>query len=392
MKKIVLSISMLMIAAVCSFSQIVINTEVGDISMRLTGRTSFDVGCYDDGKNGVMLNDTRLGTMINFDDKWNAHFELLLDNKTVSFRDITIAYSFDEHHSVKVGNYFMPFGAKITGLAYKFCEDAPADFAITPNRKMGAAYFYTSDKLNLTAGLFSDGNADAKALNQGWNLTGKVVYRPIINDNTVLHLAFAPMYTQSPNSVSFMGIVPSTIGMRMSAGGEMLADNIFRLEAEALYIKGRFYAEARYQRADVTLPEGKYLDVVGIYDVGELIGYEYISINEYVGGGTYEGKSTNLDKITAQGVYAQTSFLLIGDQQQYHKAMAFSIAPAPKSLELLLRVSHFTIEEMGRTSDITLGLTYHFNKYLNAKVNAVTVFSSNEDLLFALQGRLQFSF
>lgn len=396
MKRYISTLVITLISVLCSSAQVVINTKAGDISMRLTGRTSLDIGMLaktDEGTvNGVMLNDTRLGTMLNFDDKWNAHFELLLDNKTVSFRDITIAYSFDEHHSVKAGNYFMPFGAKITGLAYKFCEDAPVDFAISPNRKMGAAYFYTSDKLNITAGLFSDGNADAKALDQGWNLAGKVVYRPIINDNKVLHFGFAPLYTQSSNGVEFKGIIPSTIGMPMSVGGYMSAKNVFRLEGEALYINGRFYAEARYQRADVSLHNESYTADEENVENEQISVSLHSSYYEYVGENSYEGKKTNSDKITAEGFYAQMSFLLMGDQQQYHKAMAFSIAPAPKSLELLLRVSHLNIEEIGRTTDITVGLTYHFNKYLNAKINAVTASSSVEDMIFALQGRLQFSF
>lgn len=376
MKKIALSICLLLFAVICSFSQVVIKTDAGDISMRLTGRTSFDVGAYTEdvgrGRNGVMLNDTRLGTMLSFDNKWNAHFELLLDNKSVSFRDITIAYSFDEHHSVKVGNYFMPFGAKITGLAYKFCEDAPADFAISPNRKMGAAYFYTSDKLNLTAGLFSDGNADAKALNQGWNLSGKVVYRPIIDDRTVLHLGLAPLYTQSSNAANFMGIVPATIDMVQVAGGLTPAENIFRLEGEVLFISGRLYAEARYQMAKVNLKD----EMVMLYNAN----------GDYVPQGTYD------DELVVNGLYAQASFLLIGDQQKYHKAMAFSIAPAPKSLELLARVSHVDMAELGVLTDVTVGLTYHFNKYLNAKLNMVNARVKDGEEYWVAQGRLQFSF
>jgi phosphate-selective porin OprO/OprP len=376
MKKIFLLVCALFVATVMTCAQVVIKTDVGDITMRLTGRTSFDVGSYTKdtpaGRNGVMLNDTRLGTMLSFADKWNAHFELLLDNKSVSFRDITISYSFDDKHSVKIGNYFMPFGAKITGLAYKFCEDASADFAITPNRKMGIAYFYTSDKLNLTAGLFSDGNADVRAMNQGWNLSGKVVYRPIINDKSVLHLGFAPLYTQSPNKTDFMGIVPATVNMVMIAGGQVEADNAMRLEGEALYINGRLYVEGRYQMAKM-----KTKDEAAMLYIPSADGYM---------------DCITKDDITVKGAYVQSSFLLIGDQQKYHKGMAFSIAPAPKSLELLMRVSCLDMDILGGIKDVTLGLTYHFNKYLNAKVNLVYAKTDDDAEYCVGQGRLQFSF
>ena len=358
----------LALTASASMAQIKVATDAGDLSVRFIGRTNFDIGVQLgaadslNNTNGVQMNDTRLGVIASFDENYSAKVEICYANKGISFRDLWIGYKINDANSLQVGNFFMPYGAKILGLGYKFVEDASLDFALCPSRKMGAALFHTSDKFNFTAGLFSDGNVDNTALKQGWILSGKAIFRPIIDDRTVLHIGAAPTFTHSPNTPSFTFKGPTPMmtegnGIGSVSGG--YNHNYTRYEAEAIFITGRFYSEVHYMGVNVNNPG------------------ENFKIN---------------------GVYGQASFLVIGDQAKYNKKTGLAAAPAPKSLEVLARVSSSTIDEDRHLTDFTVGVNYFINKNLNFKINYVHSKSSfdwegsdDQDYNW-LQGRLQFSF
>jgi len=364
-------VSALMFATVAnSFAQIKVKTDAGDLTMQFNGRTNFDAGTYivnDDteGKqhNGVAMNDTRLGAIAKFDEKWSAKIEICYASKAISFRDLWIGYQINENSSVKVGNHFQPYGAKPLGLAYKFVEDATADYAFCPARKIGASYAYTSDNLNVTAGLFSDGNVDnGKNIDQGISLAAKIIYRPIIDDNTVLHIGFAPMFVQSPNAINHTGIIPTTVVTKnLITTGALANDNYLRLEAEVLFIKDKIYAEAHYLANKLN--------------------------NAQVG--VDEQKGVYLD-----GFYIQGGYMIKGEKQNYNKATGLTKSAFPKSLEVLARISHLNFDDIkaGKQTDVTLGCNYFINKNLNVKLNYIYAAVKDGDDYHMIQSRLQFSF
>lgn len=346
--------------ATLSQAQVTVKTQAGDFSLRLIGRTNLDMGTYLTdhlyNRNGVSLNDTRLGVQATFDEKWSAKIEVRYSEKTISFRDLWIGYKINDKNSLKAGNFFQPYGSKILGLNYRFVENASADNAFCPNRKMGLAWSYVSDPFNMTAGLFTDGDVDAKKMDQGYSLTAKAIARPIFDETTILHIGVAPMFTKSPNAVTFKGTMPTTIASHsFIATPAMATDNVFRSEIEAIFISGKFYAEARYLMA--------------------------------------KANCENSDEDTfGQGLFAQASFLLKGDQQKYNKTTGLAIPPAPKSLEVLARVSHVDLDQYGKMTDVTIGLNYYFNKHVNVKANYVACAVKDADTHHLAQMRLQFSF
>lgn len=349
----------LLALASLSQAQIVVKTEAGDLNLRLIGRTNVDMGTYLtdhlDERNGVSINDTRLGVQANFDDVWSAKIEVRYSEKAISFRDLWVGYKINEKNSLKAGNFFQPYGSKILGLGYKFVENASADNAFCPNRKMGLAWSYVSDPLNITAGLFTDGDVDGKKMDQGYSISAKAIARPIFDDNTVLHIGVAPMFTKSPNAVTFKGTMPTTIASHsFIATPKMETDNVFRSEVEAIFISGKFYAEVRYLTAKANCKDAE--DTFG------------------------------------QSIFGQASFLLKGDKQKYNKTTGLAAAPAPKSLEVLARVSHVDLDQYGKMTDITVGLNYYFNKNLNVKANYVACAVKDADTHHLAQMRLQFSF
>lgn len=367
-KAIILSAVALAVSA-SSFGQIKVKTESGDMNVRFMGRTNFDAGTYIassdtnlNDHNGIAMNDTRLGVLANFDEKFSAKIEICYASKAISFRDLWIGYKLNDNSTITAGNHFQPYGAKPLGLSYKFVEDASADYAFCPSRKIGVSYAYTSDPFNFTAGLFSDGNVDnGKNIDKGWSLAAKAIYRPILDESTVLHIGVAPMFVQSPNTVSFTGIIPTTVVSNgLISTGALDPKNYLRMEAEAIFISGKLYVEGHYMAASL-----QKMDTAGN--------------NAYV-----------------DGFYAQASYLIKGDQQNYNKKTGLAANASPKSLEILARVSHLNLDgdhvKAGKQTDFTVGLNYFFNKNLNLKLNAIYATVKDGENYTMVQSRLQFSF
>lgn len=378
-KAIIISAAALAFSA-SSFGQIKVKTESGDMNVRFIGRTNFDAGTYITSSdtnlndhNGIAMNDTRLGVLANFDEKFSAKIEICYASKAISFRDLWIGYKLNDNSSLTVGNHFQPYGAKPLGLSYKFVEDASADLAFCPARKIGLSYAYTSDPFNFTAGLFSDGNVDnGKNIDKGWSLAAKAIYRPILDESTVLHIGLAPMFVQSPNTVSFTGSIPTTVVSNGLIGtGNLDPKNYLRMEAEAIFISGKLYVEGHYMAANVNDIKFTTVDTAGI--------------------STSTTESAYLD-----GFYAQASYMIIGDKQNYNKKTGLAANASPKSLEVLARISHLNLDadhvKAGKQTDFTLGANYFFSKNLNLKLNYIFASVKDGDNYSFVQTRLQFSF
>ena len=105
-KAIILSAVALAFSA-STFSQIKVKTEAGDMNVRFMGRTNFDAGTYlfsdakvNDEHNGVAMNDTRLGVLANFDEKFSAKIEICYASKAISFRDLWIGYKLNDNSTI----------------------------------------------------------------------------------------------------------------------------------------------------------------------------------------------------------------------------------------------------------------------------------------------------
>jgi len=386
MRKSIMAVA-LVLAAMCANAQIKVKSDAGDITVRFAGRTHIDAGTFlndtltnGDTRRGVGINDTRFGFTASFDEKWTTKVELqFAKSSTISFRDVTMGYKISDAHSISVGNQFQPFGLKIAGTAYKFIEDASIDNVLCPARKIGALYTYSSDLLLLRAGVFSDASADQDGMNKGISLTGKAIVRPILSDDQVLQFGVAPMYTRNKNSnASLTTKFPSTLGgTSLIAITSVEASNVNRIEAEALFISGKLYTEARFQSAFVNVA----------------------------------GSENNT---TLSGAFAQASYILIGEKQNYNKSTALAANSGAKTLEVLARVDFVSLKEYesaledakeikASQFDITLGVNYFFNKFINARLNYIYAKANDDHAtvvnpvacdkgLHMIQGRLQFYF
>jgi len=364
-------------AATQSQAQITIVPENDQFSLKLIGRTNFDAGTYfnrttdDHPNNFIAVNDTRLGVSGKFLEKWDYKIEICFAKKAISFRDVFVKYNFNKSNHIQVGNMFMPFGLKPLGLAYKFISNSTIDDAFTPARKIGIAYLLTTDPFNFTGGVYSNGDIDDGDVkyDPGLNFAAKAIYRPVLNETTVLHFGVATMYTNSkadpegklkrPSITGYVPISYANDGRALYANGALKdVQHYSTYEAELIFIHGKFLLESHFQ------------------------------------GSGHEPAGTS-DRYHMGGFLAQTSFLLIGEQQNYNKVTGLCQNASPKNLELLARYDYLDLHDAGNQSDLTIGLNYFFSKHFNMKLNYGVTQEHHGDAhrtYNTLQLRGQFSF
>lgn len=344
-----------------------------NFKLKFIGRTNLDfgtylnrndIGTYKKGNgevdNAVLVNDTRLG-FVATKDKWEGKVEVCYTYGAISFRDVTLKYSFNEHSKVTFGNQFMPYGIKLTGINYKFTEDPSVDYTFCPARKIGVNYLYTSDGFNLSTGLYSNGNVDKKQYNQGFNAGLQLIWRPVYDETTVFHIGGAFLYTDKGSSdpFSFKGVVPASMEpTTLIQTGELDAPNCERYEVQALFIKAKWLLEAHFL-----------------------------------------GASVNTEKTSSfNGFWGQVSYQIIGDQQKYNKVTGLPITSAPGTLEVLGRFDYLNLDNFGKQTDFEFGLNYIINKHFNVKFNYVVATGKDrpdiqdDRTLHLVQTRLQFTF
>lgn len=374
-----------LVLAVALFSPLLsvaqVNTTVNDVSFKLkfNGRTNLDFGSFlgaDDGKanrNGVAVNDSRLGVIADIDTVWQAKVELSFAAKAINFRDVYVKRTFQRTNSeLQVGNFFFPFGYMRSGINYKFIENSSADAAFVNGRKLGVAYLSYSPHFNWGLGIFSDGNVDnGKKANQGYSFNAYALFRPIDNAGNVFHAGVSGILTHPSSEVTFTAIAPQTFcANTLLKTSAMDVYNYARLEVHALTIVRRFYAEAHFLKAFVNLPNSKTVTS----DDGESVTIPQDNYN-----GMY-------------GVYAQAAWRIFGPNHSYNRKTGLTGNASAKALEVLARFSRIDLDEYGSVNDITLGVNYFINKYLRAKVNYVHSHIVDGAHMDLLQGRLQFSF
>ena len=372
LKNVFLTAGVLALGLQAEAQQTVVPENDPGFKLKFIGRTNLDLGTFlnynhydEDGvghaDNSCIVNDTRLG-FVGTKDKWEAKVEVCYTNSKISFRDVTIKHSFNEHNKLTFGNQFMPYGIKLTGINYKFAEDPSVDLTFCPSRKVGVNYLYTTDPFNFSAGLYSDGNVDDnKQVNQGLNITAQVIWRPVYDETTVFHLGGAFIHTDSPNAPKFSGTVPTTVSSdhRTFMSVSYDAPNYERYEFQALFIKEKFLVEAHYMGASVNV--------------------------------------RNANSESASGVWGQVSYQIIGEGQKYNKVTSLPTASAAGTLEVLGRVDYLDLGDTGNQLDFELGLNYFINKHFNVKFNYIMAGFNDrpgvdDKTYHVVQTRLQFSF
>lgn len=339
---------------------------------KVIGRVFFDGGVFMNDTLGFghafHVNDIRLGSVVNFAERWEAKIELGYGDSKISLKDVYLGYAFRDHH-FRLGYQYEPFGnARVGTSNYRFMQNATADNVFGDSRKLGISYSRDYKRVNVMAGVFSGGDMQGNVkMDQGYSLAAKVIGRPWMGERKLLHLAVAPRFSSGQETVTFNGGVPTTL-LNKSENGFVNASvdqviNQWKLDLECIVL---------YRKWSL---QGQYL---------------FSHLNR-----------RGTENFNGQGGYVQAGYLILGEQHNYNRQTGMIGNPGKGSLELLVRYDRVDLNNGGvrggELSDVTVGLNYFINKYLAAKINytRMTVGDSspfaggNFDLL---QARVQFNF
>ncbi|MBK5207974.1 MAG: hypothetical protein JJE44_00535 [Flavobacteriaceae bacterium] len=361
-------------------------TADGAFSWKLSGRFYFDAAKYFDDKtdlgNGTELRDFRLGVEVKFEKNWLAKIDAGLAGGVTAAKDIFLQYGIDKVSYVRAGHFAEPFGLDYmeSSKATKFLAPNSATEAFAPGRKIGLEYVKWGNKYWLAGGLFGDGDLNnTSAGDEGYSVTGRFVFKPIIKEGSIVHLGLAGTY-RTADAVGF------------DADGNELTKNIrYRSRAET-HVEGRRFIDAKITNA---VAETKY----AVEFIGAL---KPVALQaEYFGASV--NREDSFKTYTSNGWYAQASWQITGKNYKYSNSWSRLSDPDPKTLELVVRYNQVDLNDSGADifgglqKDISVGLNYHVNKSVKLRLNYSNIdldeYALNGKENFGLiQTRLQFAF
>lgn len=360
------------------FAQLALKSEKGDFEARLIGRALFDGGVFFSDKtslgNAAEVYDLRLGTVVRFLERWTGKIEVGFAKSKVSMKDIFIEYR-DGKNLFRVGHFFEPYSLeyRIGSSDMKFNGAAVTGIAFGDRRKLGASYTYNVDLLNISAGVFSDKDVDnTEKGDEGYALSGRVLYRPYLNGEDVMHIGFSSRFSAlgdvEKSKVVYSAGAPSNLIPEKFLRADVTdAINEWRFGAEVVMVLDKWYVQSEYLLAHVN-------------------------------------RRAAVENYNGDGWYAQVGYALLNGRYAYNKESGMAVAPGEKCLELLCRYNITNMNDKdagimgGKQNDLSVGGIYYFNKYVSAKMSYSLVSldkhaqEGGKQTFSMIQGRIQLSF
>lgn len=342
----------------------------GDYKLWFDNRVSFDGGVFFDDDafnpigNGVTIRRARIAVKTILHKNWYGEIDIGFANAEVDLNDAYIKYTTDSGiFNIKAGHFRESFSMETTTTSryVTFIERSlPSDFA--PSRQLGIQANYLTKKVLLSGGLHfntvgsaddADNSEDARrdfGTDEGYSLTGRAVYRPIIDDEKVLHFGFAASFRtpttdlDTPDSFRFRTRSISDINRRryLDTGDILNVENmtLYGGELAGAYKKFMFQAE-------------------------------YIGTNIFRDGG--------LENVNLNGGYGQIGYLLGDGNYRYNtKEGEFTQPGRGKNgsvFELAFRYDYLDLNDAspgifgGEAEAYTLGLNFYPNANIRLSAN-----------------------
>ncbi len=327
---------------------------------------AFSSDTYNDIGNGAMIRRARFAVKAVLYKNWYGELDVDFAGSDIELKDAYVKYTFDSaDFNIKAGNFKESFGMEtITTSRYLTFIERSFISEMDASRHLGLQVNHWKDRYVLSGGIhfnnvgdfeevtFSqDANKDL-GIDEGYSLTGRAVFRPIFDDEKVLHLGVAGSYR-----------TPKT-------------------DAEIPY------SYRLSERSHTSINRKKYIDTDDILDVDNVsqLGLELA--------GAYKGfmfqseyktedvnRNSGAETATFDGFYAQAGYLLFGGKYNYNKAEGeFTRVNRGKSygdLEVAVRYDYVNANDFdaeiygGSGEGYTVGLNYHFNPNVKFMLNYV---------------------
>ncbi|WP_175418953.1 OprO/OprP family phosphate-selective porin [Aureibaculum algae] len=340
-------------------------------SLWFDNRIQFDGGIFSNDAlnpigNGATIRRARFAIKAIIWNNWYGELDLDFSGSAVELKDAYVKYTFDSGDlNIKAGHFRESFGLETnTTSRYVTFIERSLSSKLDPSRHLGIQANHWKDKYILSGGahfntvgeleevtLSQDANKDF-GLDEGYAFTGRVVYRPIIDNDKVLHLGVAATYrtpqttAEVPNSFRYSTRSYSSINRKKYIDTDDILNvdntNMFDFELAGAYKGLMFQSE-----------------------------YKIVNVN----------RMDDLSSVNIDGFYAQAGYLLFGGKYNYNKAEGeftrISRGKKYGDLELAFRYDYvdandFDAEVYGGSAEgYTFGLNYHFNPNVKFMVNYV---------------------
>lgn len=357
----------------------------GSATFRLRGRVQVDAASYDGGEfggeepnNGTELRRARLSLQGRTWNDWEYELEMDFGEDEPEVVDAFVRYIGNDFWSFRVGHIKEPFSLEEqTGnVNITFMERAlPNVFA--PDRNVGFDAQTFGDNWTFVIGLFGEGADDGEDDGEGYGISTRATFAPVIRENRLLHFG-ASTTMRSTNDVDEL----------------------------------RFRARPESHISDV-----RYANTDDMSDVKEYSAYglEFATVSgpfslqsEYIAATV--DRNMGLPELEFDGYYIYVSWVLTGESRTYRdrKGEFGGITPAKivgkggaGAWELGLRLSHLDLNDEdivgGEQTNQTIGLNWYATPNIRFMINYINVESEldsgqdNEDLDI-LQARAQLVF
>ncbi|MFA8436441.1 MAG: OprO/OprP family phosphate-selective porin [Marinifilaceae bacterium] len=360
--------------------------------------------------------------------KWDAKINFSFANNKVHAKDIYLNYSFSKNSSIRVGNFFEPFGIQgsISSKDSRFIGNSFSGEAFSIGRSVGIAYTTFSDKYFLSGGVFGGRIGNDEMGDAGYSATAKAVYSPIVKEGMTFHIGASASY-RLPDANGFDEKYNDDDYNRevvYAAGPEHKflnahiahAGNELKLNAEVLATYGRFMVQSEYYTNKVYRKSN--YDLQFAHSRPDMWGWS----STEKGFEDWYGVQRDIEM---DGYYVQAGFLVKGGDYSYNAATAYINRPKAGSLELLARINKTNLNDIdgifmqdkfwdadplkaaagqtnfsvggGESIDWALGVNYYVSNNVMFRVNYTSMdidnlyYRQDENVSF-LKARIQVNF
>lgn len=366
------------------------------VEIKVTGRALFDAATYtqndqaktEDGEmnEGVGIRDMRVGFKATYG-KWYFRGDVSYSNNKVSLKDVYLQYSFNENNFLRAGHYTAPFGlSSAYSSAKKEYLDEPEGNIYQPGRRIGVMHTISNHNLWLQYGAFADNSAlttsTDKSGPQGYTVSGRFVYRPIMTDVGGFHVGFSGMHVKAE-------------AVDASSHAHIKYDKKYLTAVDKRTATAIDITDARWENKFTAEFQGIWHN----YQLSSQYYWSHISRDE--------NKSYNTD-----GFYVSARGIIINPADyKYNYACSGVDNPADKNLELMLGFGYLNLKDAkaladapiagmakaGRMSDLSAGLSFFWNKYVTLRLNYHYIHSHTWDqpsakVVNVVQMRVQYMF
>jgi len=326
----------------------------------------FSNDTYNPIGNGITIRRARIAFKAILWNNWYAELDLDFSGSDIEMKDMIIGYIMPEQNLIfKAGHFRENFGMEtVTTSRYLTFMERSFISKMDASRHLGFQAQNWGEKYSVIGGIHFNTQGDYEeveysqdqnkdlGIDEGYSLTGRAAFRPIYDEDKVLHIGAAGTYRTPKTDTEF--------------------PNMYRFST----------------RSHTSINRKKYLDTDDILDVDTEVAYDFEiagAFKNFMFQGEYKNVAVNrkndLETVNLDGFYIQAGYLLFGGRYNYNKADAeFTRLTRGRDggeLEVALRYDYVNANDFdakiygGSAEGYSFGLNYYFNPNVKVMMNYI---------------------